>query len=420
MPDLDEPTREEHVRDTLAATFRAESAGIHATLIRHLGDFDLAEEALADAFTSALRAWSERGIPERPGAWLTMTARRKGIDALRRRARRENPDSDALDRIGRTEDRLVNSLEDDRLRLIFTCCHPALAIEARVALTLRTLGGLTTSEIARAFLVPLPTMAQRLTRAKQKIRDAGIPYRVPENDELPERVPGVLAVIYLVFNEGYTAAAGDALIRRELCEEAIRLSRVLRELLPEDAEVVALLGLLLLQHSRRETRVDADGDVVLLDDQDRGRWDRDMIAEGLASIERASSRSGTGLRDAGPYLVQARIAAVHAAARTAEETDWRRIVSLYDELLAWVRSPVVELNRAAALANVEGPRAGLDALREIAGALDEYPYFHAARGELLHRSGDDGAARDALRTAMKLTSNEVERKHLRRRLDALG
>jgi len=375
---------------------------------------------------AALETWPRDGVPRNPGAWITTTARNRALDRIRR-ARRQalklaEIESALVDGGGQEDDVRLGSdsrLADDRLRLVFTCCHPALAMDARVALTLRTLGGLTTPEIARAFLVPEATLAQRLVRAKKKIRDAGIPYRVPPDELLPERLDGVLAVLYLVFNEGYSATAGDELVRRELCVEAIRLARLVAELMPDQPETVGLLALLLLQDSRRDARVGPDGSLTLLEDQDRGRWDRAEIAEGLALVDRAlaAALAGVGSRP-GPYLLQAAIAAGHARARRADETDWRAIVGLYDALVADVPTPVVELNRAVAVAMADGPRAGLVLMDALGaeGALDGYHLFHAARADLLRRVGRRDEAAGAYRRAVDLASNQTERTFLERRL----
>ena len=371
--------------------YRDEATRVLATLIRLLGSFDLAEEAAQEAFAAALQQWPVRGAPEHPRAWLISTGRHKILDLLRRRKDFESK-ADELRRIAGREQASASAAaemestsfmnQDDRLRLIFTCCHPALAMEAQVALTLRTLCGLTTEEIASAFLVPTPAMAQRVVRAKQKIRDAHIPYRVPMEGDLSERLEAVLLVVYLVFNEGYTASSGDALIRRELCAEAIRLGRLLCELLPQRPEARALLALMLLHDSRRDARTSADGQIILLDEQDRSLWRPDQIAEGLELIESAL-RSGA----AGSYALQAAIAAVHARATRAEDTDWRQIVALYDLLIRLNPSPVIELNRAAAVAMTDGPAQGLQLLDNIlaSGELQNYYLLPAARGDMLRR-----------------------------------
>ena len=364
-------------------------------------------------------------MPRIPGAWITTTARNRALDRIRR-ARREaaklaEVESALAGSLGQEDDVRLGSdsrLADDRLRLVFTCCHPALAMDARVALTLRTLGGLTTPEIARAFLVPEATLAQRLVRAKKKIRDAGIPYRVPPDELLPERLDGVLAVLYLIFNEGYSATTGDALVRRELCAEAIRLARLVREMMPGQAEAVGLLALLLLQDSRRDVRVGPDGTLTLLEDQNRGRWDRAEIAEGLALVESALAAALAGRTRSGPYVLQAAIAAGHARAQRADETDWRSIARLYDALVAEVPTPVVELNRAVAVAMADGPRAGLVLVEALGaeGALDGYHLFHAARADLLRRVGRRDEAARAYGRALDLASNQTERRFLARRL----
>jgi RNA polymerase sigma-70 factor (ECF subfamily) len=402
--------------------FREEQGRAVATLIRVTGDFDLAEEAVQDAFISALETWPQRGVPDNPGAWITTTARNGAIDRLRRRkrltektetlAREATLESDlrAME-TGPVED--VMPIADDRLRLIFTCCHPALALEARVALTLRTLGGLTTPEIARAFLVPEATLAQRLVRAKRKIRDAGIPYRVPPAELLPERLDGVLRVLYLVFNEGYAASSGDALIRHELCAEAIRLARVVVLLLPDEPEATGLLALMLLHDARRHARVGTGGELILLDDQDRSRWDAARIAEGRALVERA-----LGEHRPGPYQLQAAIAALHDEAVTPADTDWTQIATLYTALQRMAPSPVVELNLAAAVAMADGPAIGLAMMDGItaSGELDSYPYLHAARADLLRRLERWSESEAAYQRALELTSNGAERRFLEDRL----
>ena len=406
----------------VARTFRDERAIVLATLIRQAGDFQLAEDAAQDAFEAAVAAWRRDGVPANPGAWITTAARRRAIDRLRRnrsvadRAERlaELTRLDAQHEEPSMDDE--STIVDDRLRLIFTCCHPALAMPARVALTLRTLGGLTTGEIARAFLVAEPTMGKRIVRAKRKIAEAGIPYRVPADAELPDRLRGVLRVVYLIFNEGYAAAEGDRLVREELCDEAIRLSDLLCRLMPDDAEVWGLSALMLLHDARRTARVDPSGRWVAFDAQDRSLWDEDRMRAGLTKLERA-----VRLRHPGEYQLQAAITALQLQAPDAEATDWEQIAELYGALAALNPSPVVELNRAVAVGMASGPRAGLELLEPLLGepALERYQPLHAAHAELLSRAGDAEGAAGAYERAIALTANAVERAELERRVDAL-
>ena len=408
---------------TLEKVFREEYGRIVATLIRISGSFDLAEEALQEAFTSATSKWENEGTPQRPGAWLTTVAHRKLVDAIRRDKTRHDKQAEVAFESTRLQPYLEPELHeetvvypDDRLRLIFTCCHPSLVREAQVALTLRTLGGLTTTEIAHAFLVPEATLAQRLVRAKQKIRLAAIPYEVPSLEVIGERLAAVRAVIYLIFNEGYAASAGQSLIRNDLCAEAIRLGRVLCELLANDPENMGLLALMRLQDSRREARVNDRGELVTLEEQERSRWDAAEIAEGVELVQ-----SALALHRVGNYQLQAAIAAVHAEARRAEETDWRQIVALYGELMRITSSPVVALNYAAAVAMSEGPKQGLSLLEAAGanGALENYYLFHASRADLFRRLDQTDEAAAAYERALALTTNQVEQNYIRRRLKEL-
>lgn len=405
--------------ESIEQTYRSESRRVLATLIRLLGDFDLAEEALQEAFVAAVERWPKDGIPRSPRAWLVSTGRFKAIDSLRRRARFDASMIAVADQLGDAvtapPDLEDEGVEDDRLRLIFTCCHPALPPDAQIALTLREVCGLTTEEIARAFLTPASTLAQRIVRAKAKIKTARIPYQIPSRPELPERLATVLHVIYLVFNEGYSATSGASLTRSDLSHEAIRLGRLLVELLPEP-EALGLLALMLLHESRRRARTSDDGDLVLLEDQDRSLWNREMILEGAALVERAL-RSG----EFGPYTLQAAIAAIHAEAPDPATTDWTEIVGLYDVLLKADPSPVIELNRAAAVAMRDGPASGLDLIEAILsrGELGDYPLLHSARAELFRRLGKTDQALQSYEQALELTRQEPQRRFLLSRIESL-
>ena len=402
------------VANAVAGAFRNEWGRVLATLIRTTGNWDLAEECTQDAFAQAAERWPVDGVPDRPGAWLTTVARNRARDRMKRAKTGDAKYREMATMSDVDEGDERHAIEDDRLRLIFTCCHPVLPLEAQVALTLRTLAGLTTAEIARAFFVPEPTMAKRLVRAKAKIQNAAVPYRVPPPELLAERTTAVLGVLYLLFNEGYSATSGDDLIRRNLCDEAIRLTRALIELMPHESEAVGLLALMLLHDARREGRVDDSGDLIPLEEQDRGSWDIDAIRAAVALLEDAERRGGRG-----PYQLQAAIAACHAIAPVAAATDWARITTLYDQLVGLVPIPVVRLNRAVAVGMAFGPDVGLHATDELVDELSDYHLFHATRGDFLRRLERTAEAADAFEAAYALAGTDTERRFLRRRINEL-
>jgi RNA polymerase sigma-70 factor (ECF subfamily) len=408
------------VGEAITRIHHEEWARVVAGLARRFGDLDIAEDAAAEAFATAAERWPRDGLPPNPGGWLTTTATRKGIDRLRRESQRDAKHQAAQMAFDDTPHEPTGPVEDDRLRLVFTCCHPALAVEARVALTLRLLGGLTVSEISRAFLVQETTMAQRITRAKAKIKAARIPYRVPSAGDIRERLAGVLAVVYLVFNEGYLAGEGDDPVRADLTDEAIRLGRLLRDLLPDDGEVAGLLALMLLTDARRSARVSRTGELVTLDEQDRGAWDRALIAEGRALVDERIRAVAAGGEQPGRYQLQAAISAVHTDALSARDTDWSTIVALYGRLVVLDPSPIVRLNRAVAVAEVDGAEVALAEVDRLAEVLDGYHAFHATRADLLRRLGRSGESRTAYDRAIALAGNAAERAYLTRRRDQLA
>lgn len=416
----------EETLQAIERTFREESGRVLAALISYLNDFDLAEDVFQEAMIVALEKWPQDGRPQNPGAWITTIARNKAIDRIRRRKSFDSKQPHLVEltqKPAHPDEYEMDSIPDERLKLIFTCCHPALSLEAQVALTLRTLGGLETAEIAAAFLVPVPTMAQRLVRAKRKIAKAGIPYRVPPTELLPERLSAVLTTLYLIFNEGYNASSGDSLVRQEMSSEAIRLAQILNQLLADDpnleenAEALGLLALMLLHDARRRARVGSTGELILLEEQDRSLWDKEQIELGTAVLDHALH-----MKQPGPYQIQAAIAALHVQAANPQDTDWPQIAALYEALLNYTRSPVVRLNWAVAIAMAEGPMRGLSLLDELAeaGSLDHYHLFHAARADLLRRAGFRDDAYDAYTIALDLCQNAVEKRFLRRRLAEMG